>query len=145
MVANFTCAMGRMVKNLSLLLVVLLFYPFVSLSHQHLEMIFQRRLSRRKSPRVFRTLLIILVNLNNAVIWMVSTRPLICKSSSPFINPLVTVPRAPIRNGITVTSWSTFSFCSLARLRYLFFLLKKEENWLNVSASRWEDRFFIML
>ena len=34
---------------------------------------------------------------------MVSTRPLIFKSSSPFNNPLATIPKAPITIGITVT------------------------------------------
>ena len=34
---------------------------------------------------------------------MVSTRPLISKSPSPFNNPLVTVPRVPVTIGITVT------------------------------------------
>ena len=43
------------------------------------------------------TLLSILTDLNNAVVWMVSTRPLISKSSSPGTNPLVTVPRASVR------------------------------------------------
>ena len=38
------------------------------------------------------TLLNILADLSNARIWMVSTCPLISKSSSPCINPLVTVP-----------------------------------------------------
>ena len=42
-------------------------------------------------------------HLNNALIWMVSTRPLTSKSSSPWINLLVTVPRVPITSGITVT------------------------------------------
>ena len=37
---------------------------------------------------------------------MVSTNPLISKSSSPFINPSVTVPRAPITIGINVTFMS---------------------------------------
>ena len=41
-----------------------------------------------KSPQVSRTLLCILSDLYNAVVWMVSTYPLIYKSSSPFINPL---------------------------------------------------------
>ena len=66
-------------------------------------------LSDSKSPQVSRTLLNILADLNN-VVWMVSTRPLISKSSSPCINPLVTVPRAPITIGITVT----FMFYSLS-------------------------------
>ena len=40
----------------------------------------------------------------NAVVWIVSTRPLTSKSSSSFNNPLVTVPKAPITIGIIVTS-----------------------------------------
>ena len=44
-------------------------------------------------PLVSRTLLSILANLNNAVVWMVSTRPLLSKSYSPCTNPLVTTER----------------------------------------------------
>ena len=44
--------------------------------------------SDTKSPQVSRILLIFLADLNNVVVWMVSTTPLISKSSSPFINPL---------------------------------------------------------
>ena len=66
-------------------------------------MVFHLGLSDSKSLQVSRTLLTILADLNNAVIWMVSTYPLIPKSSSPFINPLVTVPRAPIIISIIVT------------------------------------------
>ena len=71
-----------------------------------------------KSPQVSRTLLSILADLNNAVVWMVFTPLLISKSSSPCTNPLVTVPRVQITIGITVT-FSFFS--SLARSRYLSF------------------------
>ena len=39
--------------------------------------------------QVSRALLGILADLSNAIVWMVSTRPLISKSSSPFISPLV--------------------------------------------------------
>ena len=49
------------------------------------------------------TLFRIVANLRNAVVWIASTRPFISKSSSPFVNPLVTVPWAPITIGITVT------------------------------------------
>ena len=35
-----------------------------------------------------------LADLSNAAVWMVSTLPFISKSSIPFINPMVTVPRA---------------------------------------------------
>ena len=50
-----------------------------------------------------RTLLSILADLNNAVVWMISIRPVISKFSHPCTNPLVTVPSAPITIGITVT------------------------------------------
>ena len=56
-----------------------------------------------KSPQVSRTLLSILADFNNDVVWIVSTRLLISKSSSPFTNPLVTVPSTPIAYGINVT------------------------------------------
>ena len=83
-------------------------------------MVFHWSLSDSKSPRVSRTLLSILAVLNNAVVWMVSTRPPTSKSSSPFSNPLVTVPNAPITKGIIVTCiFHSFFFNSLARSRYL--------------------------
>ena len=66
-------------------------------------MVFYWSLSDGKSPQVSRTLLSILVVLNNAVIWMVSTRPPTSKSASSFNNLLVTVPNAPITIGIVVT------------------------------------------
>ena len=57
-------------------------------------MVFYWSLRDSKSPQVSRTLLSILADLSNAVVWMVST--LISMSSSPCTNPSVTVPRAPI-------------------------------------------------
>ena len=62
-----------------------------------------KSLSDSKSPQVSRALLSILADHNKAVVWLVSTRPLISKSSSLYINPLVAVTRAPITLGITVT------------------------------------------
>ena len=67
------------------------------------------------------TLLSILPILNNAVIWMVSTHPLISKSSSLCTIPLVTVTRAPITIGIIVTFMFHSFSNSLARSRYLSF------------------------
>ena len=66
-------------------------------------MAFHWSLSNNNSLQVSRTLLSILAVLNNAVVWIVSTRQPTSESSSPFINPLVTVPKAPITIGIIVT------------------------------------------
>ena len=44
-------------------------------------MVFHWSLSNNKSPQVFKTLLSILADLSNAVVWIVSTRPLISESS----------------------------------------------------------------
>ena len=49
-------------------------------------MVFHRSLSDSKSPQVSRTLHIIQAVLNDAVVWMVSTRPTTSKSSRPFSN-----------------------------------------------------------
>ena len=50
---------------------------------------------------------------------MVSTQPPTSKSSGPFNNPLVIVPKAPITIGIIVTFMFHSFFNSLARSRYL--------------------------
>ena len=75
--------------------------------------------SDNNSPQVSRTLLSILADLNNAVVWMVSTCPVISMSSSPCTNPLLTVPRAPITIGMIVTFMFHSFFNSQARSRYL--------------------------
>ena len=80
-------------------------------------------LSDRKSPQVPRTRLRILAVLANAVIWIVSTRPPTSKSSRPFNNPLVIVPKAPITIGTIVTFMFHSFFNSLPRSRYLSFFL----------------------
>ena len=70
--------------------------------------------------QVSRSLLSILTDLNNPEVWMVSTRPLNPKSSSPCINPLMTVLRAPITIGISVLfMFLSFFFSSLARSAYI--------------------------
>ena len=82
-------------------------------------MVFHWTLSDSKSLQVPWTLLSILTVFNNAVVWMVSTRPPTSMSSWPFNNPLVTVPKAPITIGIIVTFMFHGFFNSLARSRYL--------------------------
>ena len=84
-------------------------------------MAFHWRLSDRKSPQVSRTCLSILAVFNNAVVWMVSTRLPTSKSSRPFNNPFVTVPKAPITIGIIVTFMFHSFFNSIARSGYLSF------------------------
>ena len=86
-------------------------------------MVFYWSLSDSKSPQVSMTLLSILAVLKN-VVWMVSTHTPISKSSSPFNNPLVTVPKAPITIGIIVTFMfhSFFQFSSKIEVLILLFL-----------------------
>ena len=78
-------------------------------------------LSDSKSPQVTRTRLRILAVLSNAVVWIVSTRPPTSKSSRPFNNPLVIVPKVPITIGTIVTFMFHSFFNPLARSRYLSF------------------------
>ena len=94
--------------------------------------------SDSKSSKITRTIPNILADLNNAIVWIVSTCLLISKSSTPCTNSLVTVPSARITIGITITfMFHSFSvlyqrlgtFCFLSILTYgqpadsLFFLL----------------------
>ena len=92
-----------------------------SFSHQHQLMVFHWSLSSSESPQVSRTFLSILAVLNNVVVWMVSTRPLISKSSCPFNNSSMTVSEAPITSGIIVTFMFDSFFSSLAWSGYLSF------------------------
>ena len=69
-----------------------------------------------KSPQVSRTLLSIMTVINNSLVWMVSTRPLTSKSSCPFNNPLVTVPKEPMTTGIILT-FMFHSFSILLQVR----------------------------
>ena len=84
-------------------------------------MVFHWSLSDSKSPPVSGSHLRTLAVLSNAVIWIVSTRPKTSKSSRPFINPFVIVPKVPIING-TIVTFMFHSFCNfLARSRYTSF------------------------
>ena len=84
-------------------------------------MVFHWSLNDNKSPQVSWTLLSILAVLSNVVIWIVSTRPPTSKSSRPFNNPLVTVPKALITIATIVTFMFHCFFNSLARSKYLSF------------------------
>ena len=105
-------------------IIIIIYYNIIiitheSFSHQLTLMVFHWRLSDSKSPKVSRTLLSILAVFNKAVVWMVSTRPPTSKSSWPFNNPLLTIPKAPITIGIIVTFMFHSFFNSLARSWYL--------------------------
>ena len=112
-------------------------------------MVFRWSLSDSKSPQVTRTLLSILIVLNNAVVWMVSTRPPTFKSPSPFNNPLVTVPKAPITIGIIITFMFHIFFSSLARSRYFSFFSHSFSLilWSAGTAKSiiWQFLFFFLL
>ena len=87
-------------------------------------MVFHWNLSHSKSLQVSRTILSILVVLSNAVVWMVSTRLPTSKSSSPFSNPLFTVPNAPITIGMIIICMfhSFFQFSSKVEVLILLFI-----------------------
>ena len=115
---------------------IIIFYSFLSFSNQCQPMVSHRSLSDCKFPQVSRALLSILANLNNALVWKVFTHPLISKSSSPCTNLLVTIPRAPIITGITVTFMFYSFFNSLVRSRYLsFFSFSFNLLWLAGTAK----------
>ena len=79
--------------------------------------VFNWSLSDSNSLQVSRTLLSILAVLNNVVVWVVSSRPPTSKSSSPFSNPLVTIPKEPITIAIIVT----YMFQSFFQFLFTFF------------------------
>ena len=106
------------IKLLQLLLSYLSLVLFIRqiFSHQWWMKVFHWSLSDSKSPLVGRNFLSILAILNIVVVWMISTRPPTSKSSSPFSNPLVTVPKAPITISIIVTCMFHIFFNSLLLL-----------------------------
>ena len=112
-------------------------------------MAFHWRLNDSKSPLVSRTLLSILAVFNNAVVWMVSTRPPTSKSSRSFNNPLVTVPKAPITIGIIVTfifhSFFQFSnkvevLISLFRFFQFYSVVSRDSK-----VDNFADSFFLLI
>ena len=83
-----------------IIIIIIIHYSFL---HQRKLIDLHWILSDSRSTQVSRTLLRVLAVFDNAVVWMVSTRPPTSKSSRLFNNPLVTVPKAPITIGIIVT------------------------------------------
>ena len=107
-------------------------------------MVFHWSLSDSKSPHVSSTLLSMGTDLNNNVVWMVSTRPLTSMSSSPYTNPFVTVLSTPITNDISVTfKFNSFlkSLRSHLSLSFLFVLPCGQPEWQRTLYSRFS--FFV--
>ena len=95
-----------------------------------------------KLPQVFRILLRILADLNNAVIWMVSSHPLISKSSSSSTNTLVIVPRVAFKTGNTV-SFMFHNFLQFpSKVVVLIFLLAFFQFYFVVY---WDKKFFTIM
>ena len=108
-------------------------------------MVFHWSLSDSKSPQVSSTLLSILVVINNAVVWMVSIRPTTSESSSPYKNPLVTVPKAPITIGIIVTCMFHIFFPFHSKVEVLILLFTFFQFYSVVSRDSKVDNFAISL
>ena len=111
-------------------------------------MVFHWSLSDSKSHQVSWTVRAVL---NNVVVWMVSTRSFISKSSSPFNNPLVTVQKAPITIGIIVTFMfqSLFFFNFLAKVEIFMLLFTFFQFYSVVSRNNkghnFENSLFLLL
>ena len=75
----------------------------MSFSHYHSLVVFLLSLSDSKSPQISRTLLSILADLSNAVVYKISAHPLVYSSSSPFTEHLGTLLNIAIIIDIIVT------------------------------------------
>ena len=105
-----------------------------------LLVVFHRRLDGSKSFRVSWTLLGILADLNNAVVWIVSILPLISNSSRLFSKPLETVLSAPTTTCITVT----FMF-QRSKYLYIFWLSFIFTQWFARTAKSIRQRVLFLL
>ena len=97
--------------------------------------------------QVSRTFLCILASLNNAVVWIASTPPLISNSYNPLTKPLGTIPSAPVIIGITVTIMFHSFFNSLARFKYLSifsFLIFFLWSAVKAKSTIWQVLFFVL-
>ena len=108
---------------LLIIIIIIIITIIIFLIHTSVSWLFSTGVwvttSLLKSPG---TLLSILADLNNAVVWMVSTRPLNSKSTSPCTKPLVTVPSTPDTTGITVVFMFHFFFQFSSKVQVLISL-----------------------
>ena len=140
------CRLDSLYPSAKFIIIIIIVINSLELFTSALADGFYWSLSDSKSPQVFRTLLSILAVLNNAVVWMVSTRPPTSKSSSPFSNPLVTVPNAPFTIGIIVTCMfhSFFQFPSKVLLFtfFQFYSVVSRDSKVDYFASSLFFNFF---
>ena len=90
--------------------------------HQPYWMVYHWGLRDSKSPHEFRTLISLLADLSNAVVWMVSARPLVSKLASSYNCPLVTLASSPITTDIIVTFMFNSFFQSPSKVQVLILL-----------------------
>ena len=85
---------------------------------------FSLEFESQQASKISRTLLSILVDLNNHEVWMISTCPRISKPSSPFTNILKIVPNVSTTIGITVYGFlfssKVYVFISIFNFFYLY-------------------------
>ena len=114
-----------------LVLIIIIFIIHWEFSHHCLQMVFHWSLSDNNS-QISRTLFNILADFSNAVFWNYSTRLRISNSSNHFINPLVTVLRAPITIDTTVIFivQQYFQFPSKVQALIVLFAFLQEECWI---------------
>ena len=105
-------------------------------------MVFHWSLSDSKTSQLSRTLHSMLTVFNNAVVWILSTRLPTSKSSSPFNNPLVTIPKAHITIGIIVTfMFNSFLFQFPSKVEVLILLFTLFQFYSVVSRDCKVDKF----
>ena len=92
-------------------------------SHQRKLVVFQWSLSNSKFSQVSRTLLGNLADHSNAVVWMVSARPLISKSFSSFTTPFCDFSECTNYHWYYHHLQISWLFSSLPRSKYLSLIL----------------------
>ena len=110
------------------------------LSFENYNYFFLFTLCDSKSTQVSRTHLSILADLNYVVVWIVSTHPLLYKSSTSFNNPSLTVPRAQTTIVINTSFMSTFFHfpCKIKVFILLFAFFPAPDTYLsfNILSAR---------
>ena len=97
-----TYLFSSLARCIIIIIIIIINFP-ASFLHQRKLMVSYWSLSDSKSLQISRTLLSILADFNNEVVWMVSIHSPIFKFSILFYKALETAPSVPITISITVT------------------------------------------